>query len=76
MKAPPAGFMRHKIGRNELQPGDIVIRTGEGAHVIMFLGWTEDGRIRCIHESSAGVNNVTVSVRDANWPYYIRILDE
>lgn len=65
-----------KIGRNELQPGDIVIRTGEDAHVIMFLGWTEDGRIRCIHESSAGVNNVTVSVRDANWPYYIRILDE
>lgn len=65
-----------KIGRNELQPGDIVIRTGEDAHVIMFLGWTEDGRIRCIHESSAGVNNVTVSVRDANWPYYIRILNE
>lgn len=65
-----------KIGRDELQPGDIVIRTGEDAHVIMFLGWTEDGRIRCIHESSAGVNNVTVSIRDANWPYYIRILND
>lgn len=65
-----------KIGRNELQPGDIVVRTGEDAHVIMFLGWTEDGRIRCIHESSAGINNVTVSVRDASWPYYIRILNE
>lgn len=65
-----------KIGRNELQPGDLVIRTGENAHVIMFLGWTEDGQIRCIHESSGNVNNVSVSVRDANWPYYIRILDE
>lgn len=65
-----------KISRSELQPGDIVIRTGEDAHVIMFLGWTNDGRIRCIHESSAGVNNVTVAVRDANWPYYVRILNE
>ncbi len=64
-----------RIGRESLQPGDIIIRTGADAHAIMFLGWTEDGRIRCIHESSAGVNNVTVAVRDANWPYYRSILD-
>jgi len=64
-----------RIGRDELKPGDIVIRTGTDAHVIMFLGWTGDGRILCIHESSGKVNNVTVAVRDANWPYYRRLLD-
>lgn len=64
-----------KISRSELQPGDIIVRTGSDAHVIMFLGWTADGKIRCIHESSAGVNNVTIAVRDANWPYYRRLVD-
>lgn len=64
-----------KIRRSELQPGDIIVRTGADAHVIMFLGWTSDGKIRCIHESSAGVNNVTVAIRDANWPYYRRLVE-
>lgn len=64
-----------KISRSELQPGDIIVRTGSDAHVIMFLGWTADGKIRCIHESSAGVNNVTIAIRDANWPYYRRLVD-
>lgn len=64
-----------RISRQQLQPGDIIVRTGDDAHVIMFLGWTEDGRILCVHESSAGVNNVTVAVRDANWPYYRKLLD-
>lgn len=64
-----------KIKRSELQPGDIIVRTGDDAHVIMFLGWTADGKIRCIHESSAGVNNVTVAIRDANWPYYRALVD-
>jgi cell wall-associated NlpC family hydrolase len=63
------------VNRNHLQPGDIIIRTGEDAHVIMFLEWAEDGKIRCIHESSGNVNNVTVSVRDANWPYYRKLID-
>lgn len=63
------------VNRNHLKPGDIIIRTGEDAHVIMFLEWTEDGKIRCIHESSGNVNNVTVSVRDANWPYYRKLID-
>lgn len=63
------------ISRSELQPGDIIMRTGNDAHVIMFLGWTSDGRIRCIHESSDSTNNVTVSVRDANWPYYRKLVD-
>lgn len=64
-----------KIQRGELLPGDIIVRTGADAHVIMFLGWTADGRIQCIHESSAAVNNVTVAVRDANWPYYRKLVD-
>lgn len=64
-----------KTSRDELQPGDIIIRTGTDAHVIMFLGWTEDGRIRCIHESSGSTNNVTVGIRDANWPYYRKLVD-
>jgi hypothetical protein len=68
-------FLGSKISRDQLQPGDIVVRTGEDAHVIMFLGWTEDGKILCIHESSAGVNNVTVATRDAYWPYYRKLLD-
>ena len=63
------------VSRECLQPGDIIIRTGEDAHVIMFLEWTEDGSIRCIHESSANINNVTVGVRDANWPYYRKLID-
>lgn len=64
-----------RIQRSELQPGDIIVRTGADAHVIMFLGWTLDGRIQCIHESSASVNNVTVAVRDANWQYYRKLVD-
>lgn len=64
-----------KISRDELQPGDIIIRTGTEAHVIMFLGWTEDDRILCIHESSGSINNVTVAIRDANWPYYRKLID-
>lgn len=63
------------ISRSELQPGDIVLHTGTDAHVIMFLRWTADGKIQCIHESSGPVNNVCVSVRDANWPYYRRLIE-
>ncbi len=63
------------IDRKSLQPGDIILHTGDDAHVIMFLGWTDDGRIQCIHETSGSVNNVTVAVRDANWPYYRKLVD-
>lgn len=64
-----------RISREDLQPGDILVRTGSDAHAVLFLGWTEDHRIRCIHESSYGTNNVTIGTRDADWPYYIRLLD-
>lgn len=63
------------IPRSQLEPGDIVLRTGDNAHVIMFLGWTEDGKIRCVQETSGSVNNVTISDREANWPYYRRLID-
>ena len=64
-----------RIRPEELKPGDILVRTGANAHTVMFLGWTEDGRIVCVHETSGSVNNVTISVRDADWPYYIRLID-
>lgn len=64
-----------RIKRSELEPGDIIIRTGANAHVIMFLGWEEDGRVKCVNETSGGINNVTITVRDANWPYYVRLMD-
>ncbi len=64
-----------RIRPEQLKPGDILVRTGSNAHTVMFLGWSTDGRIVCVHETSGSVNNVTISVRDADWPYYIRILD-
>lgn len=64
-----------KVSREELKPGDILIRTGADAHVVMFLGWTADGKVRCIHETSGSVNNVTVGERNAGWPYYRRLVD-
>ncbi len=67
--------MGTRISREELKPGDILLRTGNEGHVVMFLGWTQDGKIRCVHETAGSVDNVTVSIRDANWPYYIRLVD-
>lgn len=64
-----------RINRSELKPGDVIVRTGDDAHAVMFLGWTADGKIRCIHESSTAVNNVTISIRDANWPHYRKLID-
>ena len=64
-----------RVSREELQPGDILIRTGADSHVVMFLGWTSDGRIRCVHETSGSINNVTVGTRNAGWPYYRRLID-
>ena len=63
------------IQREELQPGDIVLKTGTGAHVVMFLDWVENGQMLVIHESSTAVNNVTLKVMEADWPYYRNLLD-
>lgn len=59
-----------KISRGELQPGDIIIRVGDDAHVVMFLCWAGDGNFYAIHETGGVINNVTVSKMTANWPYY------
>ncbi len=64
-----------KISRSDLKPGDIVIRTGTSAHVVMFLSWSADGRMNVIHESSASVNNITIKTMEAAWPYYRRLVD-
>ncbi|GLC79765.1 NlpC/P60 family protein [Lacrimispora brassicae] len=61
--------------RNDLQPGDIILKTGDDAHVVMFLCWESNGNMTVIHESSALVNNVTVSTMDANWPYCRKLID-
>lgn len=63
------------VKREDLKPGDIILKTGEAAHVVMFLSWAGDGRMRVIHESSAAVNNVTVSTMEANWPYYRKLIE-
>lgn len=63
------------ISREELQPGDIILKTGTGAHVVMFLNWAENGQMQVIHESSTAVNNVTIKTMAADWPYYRNLLD-
>lgn len=63
------------VQRNDLQPGDIILKTGDEGHVVMFLCWESDGNMTVIHESSALVNNVTVTTMSANWPYYRKLID-
>ena len=60
--------------RQDLKPGDIVVITGSTPHVIMFLGFTSNGQIQCVHETGSA-NNVTIGVMNANWPYYRNLLD-
>lgn len=63
------------ISRQELKPGDIIVRLGENAHVVMFLAWESGNKMKVIHESSGSVNNVTVSTMEASWPYYRKLID-
>ena len=63
-----------QVNRSDLKPGDIIVITGSTPHVIMFLSWTADGQIQCIHETGSA-NNVTVGAMTANWPYYRNLLD-
>lgn len=63
-----------QVAREELQPGDFIIVTGETPHVVMFLNWAENGKIQCIHETGSA-NNVTISTVTADWPYYRNLLD-
>lgn len=63
-----------QIRRSELRPGDLVIRTGTDSHVVLFLQWTQDGRMLAVHEN-ADRNNVSVDTVTANYPYYRSLLD-
>ena len=63
-----------QVNRADLKPGDIIVITGNTPHVIMFLNWTPQGQIQCIHETGSA-NNVTIGVMTANWPYYRNLLD-
>lgn len=67
-------LLGRQVARKDLQPGDIIVITGRTPHVIMFLSWTSNGQIQCIHENGSN-NNVTVGVMTANWPYYRNLLD-
>ena len=63
-----------RIARSELQPGDIIVRTGADAHVVMFLEWAGNGNMIVVHETGGATNNVTVSEVSANWPYYRKLI--
>lgn len=65
-----------EIDQSELKPGDILVRTGKNAHVVMFLNWTEHGQMRCIHESSTAANNVIISDIRTSFPIFRRLLDD
>ncbi|WP_278287012.1 hypothetical protein [Clostridium sp. AM58-1XD] len=41
----------------------------------MFLGWGSNGKIKCIHESSASVNNVAVGEKALDWQYYRKLVE-
>ena len=62
-----------KITREDLLPGDILVRPGYDSHVMMFLEWADDGKIKVIHENGA-VNNISIGTYDAYYPYYRRII--
>ena len=62
-----------KITREDLQPGDIIVRPGYDSHVMMFLEWADDNKIKVIHENGA-VNNISIGTYDAYYPYYRRII--
>ncbi len=62
------------ITKEELQPGDICIRLGDMAHVVLFLGWTQDGQMLCIQETSGNINNVEVGITTPDWSYYRRLV--
>lgn len=69
-----------KIGRGispeELKPGDIMVRLGANAHVVMFLAWSDTGEMIVIHESSdQNGGNVMISAKHPDWPYFRSLLD-
>ena len=63
------------VARDELLPGDIGFRFNPLAHVVIFLGWTAEGNMLCIQETTGNSNNVEVGTVTSNWESYRRILE-
>ena len=63
------------VARDELLPGDICIRFNPMAHAVIFLGWTAEGNMLCIQETTGNSNNVEVGTVTSNWESYRRILE-
>ena len=63
------------VARDKLLPGDICIRFNPMAHVVIFLGWTAEGNMLCIQETTGNSNNVEVGTVTSNWESYRRILE-
>lgn len=64
------------IAKEELQAGDILVRTGEQPHVYLFLAWADDGSMYLIHETTGNVNNVTVNTYDVEVSHYRDLIGE
>lgn len=62
-----------KIKRSELVAGDLIIQPSGDSHVLMFLCWTEEGRMLAIHENGTA-GTISVDEVSANYPYYRSIL--
>lgn len=63
------------ISKSALIPGDICIRTGPVGHVVIFLGWTSEGKMLCIQETTGSANNVEIGIVASDWHSYRRIID-
>ena len=63
-----------EISKEELQPGDILLRLDEEPHGAVFLAWAPDGKTIVIHETSGSNNNVIVSATDNDWTSCRRLL--
>ncbi len=64
------------VNRSALRPGDIIVRTGQDAHVYMFLAWANSNSMYLIHETGGITNNVTVGVYSVDWPYNRDLLND
>lgn len=62
--------------RIDLQPGGIILRTGDDSHVYMFMTWAEDGGMYLIHETGGSTNNVMIGRYQLDWPYYRNLINE
>lgn len=64
-----------RINREELRPGDLIVRPGYDSHVMMFLTFEPDGKVKVIHENGSE-NNVSIGTYEAYYPYYRKIIND